>query len=237
MSDNNEHKCSCKCRGHKLRVKLAMTRCMISGALTLGIIFYLASMHSRMSGWTLWAFFVALILFMLSAVCGGMVVEKTANSLMVNNEWPVDAEVGGFMKWQKMLMGLAWLLVILAVITAVYVRPGVRRVTPQPTNSIAGPRFQSQDRLGMERQQRLEQERKAMQQRGMPGAPGQPGAPGGQPGAQPGGQQPPQGPGGNNPPMNPPGGQVPPGQNPPPGQRPPGGQNPPPGQQPPPGGK
>jgi hypothetical protein len=161
MSDNNEHKCACKCRGHKLRVKLAMARCKMAGLLTLGIIFYLASMHSRMSPWTLWAFFIALIAFALSACLGSMVAEKTANSLMVNNEWPVDAEVGGFMKWQKVLMGLAWLLVILAVITAVYVRPGVRRMTPQPSvSSMSGPRFQSQDRLGVERQQR-----------GMPGAP------------------------------------------------------------------
>jgi hypothetical protein len=150
-----------------------------------------------------------------------MLVEKTANSLLVNDDWPVNAEVNGFLNGQKLLMACAWLLIILAVITAVYVRPGVRRVSPQPATTIPAPRFQSQDRLEMERQQRLQQERQNLQ-RGVPGQQGQPGA-------QPGGQQSPQGPGANQPP----GGQVPPGQNPPGGQRPPGAQNPPGGQNPP----
>ncbi len=212
MSDgHSEHKCAGKCHGRKLGIKLATMRCQMAALLALGIVFYLASMHSRMSPWTYWAFFIALALLGLSALKGSMLVEKSAHSLAVNNDWPLEAEVGYYAKCQKWLLVAAWVLIIAAVITAVYVRPGVRR--PQPMMNQPGmqqnQRIQPGDRI---RQQMME---RSGQQPGQQFRPGQPGGP-----------QPRQGPGANMPQPPAPGGQVPPGQT-PPGQNPPGTQTPP----------
>lgn len=206
--EHSEH--GCKCRGHKLRVKLAMLRCMMAGIFAVGVIFYLSSLHSRMSPWTYWSLFGALAVLAASAMMGAGVVEKSINSLIENNDWPVEAEVGGYAKWQKLLIGLAWILILVGVITAVYVKPGIRRPQPNPNQTMMQQRIQPND---MMRQQLIE--RQGMQ----PGQPIRPQQPGGQPNQQP------HKPGTNQPP----GGQRPPGsQNPPPdGQNPPGGQQPP----------
>lgn len=213
---HDEHsELSSKHKGQKLRVKLAMMHCMMAGLFAVGVIFYLSSMHSRMSPWTYWSLFGALAVLVVSAMMGACVVEKSINSLIKNNDWPVEAEVRGFAMGQKLLIGLAWILILVGVITAVYVKPGIRRPQPQNMN----PMMQQRMPEGRMRQQMME--RQGMQQPGQPIRPQQPG------------QQPPQQPGANPPP----GGQVPPGQNPPGGQRPPGGQTPPGGQNPPPGGQ
>ncbi len=209
--EHSEH--GCKHKGQKLRVKLAMMRCMMAGLFAVGVIFYLSSLHSRMSPWTYWSLFGALAVLAASAMMGAGVVEKSINSLIENNDWPVEAEVGGYAKWQKLLIGLAWLLILVGVITAVYVKPGIRRPQPNQNQMM----MQQNQRMPDGRMQQQMLERQGMQ----PGQPIRPQQPGMQPGGQPGGQpgQQPQRPGANQPP----GGQVPPGQNPPGGQRPPGG--------------
>lgn len=223
--EHSEH--GCKCRGHKLRVKLAMLRCMMAGIFAVGVIFYLSSLVSRKSQWTYWSLFGALAVLAVSALMGAGVVEKSINSLIKNNDWPVETEVSGFALWQKLLIGLALLLILVGVITGVYAKPSIPRPKlNQNQMMMQQQRMQPND---MMRQQMME--RQGLQ----PGQPIRPQQPGMQPGGQP--NQQPQKPGANQPP----GGQTPPGQNPPGGQRPPGGggQNPPPGQQPPPktGGK
>lgn len=220
--EHSEH--GCKCKGHKLRVKLAMLRCLMAGIFAVGVIFYLSSLHSRMSPWTYWSLFGALAVLAASAMMGAGVVEKSINSLIENNDWPVEVEVAGFAKWQKLLIGLAWLLILVGVITAVYVKPGFPRPKLNQNQMMM-----QQKRIPEDRMQQQMMERQGLQ----PGQPIRPQQPGMQPGGLPGQQ--PQRPGANPPP----GGQTPPGQNPPGGQPPPGGQNPPPGQQPPPktGGK
>lgn len=120
-------------KGHLMRAGLAVPRMILAGVLVLGVLILLASLHGRLSPGAVWLLVISVAALGLSAYFGGAMIERTARSLRLNNDWPVEREVSAVACAQKWFLLLAWLLIIAALITGMYTRPGPPpRVRPMP---------------------------------------------------------------------------------------------------------
>ncbi len=129
-------------KGHLMRAGLAVPRMILAGVLTLGVLILLGFLHGRLSHVVVWLLVISVAALGLSVCFGSAMIERTARSLRLNNDWPVEREVSAVACAQKWFLLLAWLLIIAALITGMYTRPGpprqVRPPMPRPMQQFQG---------------------------------------------------------------------------------------------------
>ncbi len=127
-----------KAKGHMLRVKLIIANLILSSILSVGALYFFTYQFRSINFYAIWLFLVAFALLGLSTLFGAMALGKMARSLILNNDWPLEVEYGGWFSLHKACLCLAWLLLISALIVSVY----VRRAPPRPFISRSTPSFQ-----------------------------------------------------------------------------------------------
>ena len=212
-----------KAKGFKIRVQLIIANVILAGILSVGVFFIFAYLFQRISNYAVWLFIISFVLLGLSALFGAMAIARITRSMIINNDWPIEAEYASVLSLQKACLCLAWILLVAALIVTVYVPRFPRRpiVQPRPPQNLQIPEKPGAfgERLRQFREERRQGQEQQPQPQPQPQAPGasqpapaQPGqptpggpqtpAPGGpgqgapQPGSSPPGGQPPSPPGG-----------------------------------------
>jgi energy-converting hydrogenase Eha subunit F len=125
-----------KGKGHELRTNLALKRITYAGIISAALILFIGFLHGRLPIVAFWLGVLAIAALALSVYCGTTVVERTARSMRMNDDWPVEREVAGVAFMQRGFICLGVLLTLVALITAVYLPPNLVRpvrTNPQPT--------------------------------------------------------------------------------------------------------